>query len=139
MTITASSKVFVAHMRDVTCADATDVTSNVIPAKTVNVACSKTTDVTSAEATHVTSTKTTDMRSAAEAAAHMASASAKSAATARLRTSRDKAAGEQRSCQNHHHSSFHDILLSKWAWLSATGLSEAGTAGDGHTPTSQQR
>src|SRR5882672_10205735 len=77
-----------------------DVTS----AKTADAASAKTADVTSAEATHMATTK----------AAHMASTAATSMATATaaagLRVSGKKAAGKHCACQNHHHSSSHNIL-----------------------------
>ena len=59
--------------------------------------------VTSAEASHVTSAK----------AASMASATSVSSASAAagLCTRGKKAAGKHGTCQNHHHSSSHDILL----------------------------
>jgi hypothetical protein len=72
----------------------------------------------SAHATNVTSAKATHM-TAAKAAAHVASAKAAHAATtvssaatatAGLSTRGKKAAGKHRACQNHHHSSSHDIL-----------------------------
>jgi hypothetical protein len=121
-------------MRHVTCAEATAVTSKVSPPKPA--------DVASTKAAHVTSAKATDMASAAEAAAHMAS-SAKSAtaavspatttaATAGLRSSGHKAAGEQRSCHNHRHSSSHDILLSSGRVIRPQALSDAGMAAEGH-------
>jgi hypothetical protein len=85
----------------VTSAQARHVTS----AKTSDVASAKTSHVTAAEATHVTS---------AEAAAHVAAAATVSSATATaaagLCTGGEKAAGKHCTCQNHHHSSSHDIL-----------------------------
>src|ERR1700737_2970254 len=74
--------------------------------------------VTSAEARHVPSAETTDVASAETAhmasATHMATATSVSSATAAaagLCTSGKKAAGKHCTCQNHHHSSSHDILL----------------------------
>jgi hypothetical protein len=70
---------------------------------------------TSAEATHVASAKATHVASAK--AAHMASATsttvsaATATATAGLCISGKKAAGKHCACQNHYHSSSHDILL----------------------------
>jgi hypothetical protein len=72
-------------------ADASDVTA-------------ETTHVTSAEATHVTSTK------AAHVAATEASAMSAASTASGLRTRGNKAAGEQRCCQNHHPSTFHISL-----------------------------
>jgi hypothetical protein len=74
--------------------------------------------VVSAHATHVISAKAVHV-TAAKAAAHVASAksttvasaaTAATAATAGLCTRGKKAAGKHRACQNHHHSSSHDIL-----------------------------
>jgi hypothetical protein len=71
--------------------------------------------VVSAHATHVISAKAVHV-TAAKAPAHVASAksttvaSAATAATAGLCTRGKKAAGKHRACQNHHHSSSHDIL-----------------------------
>jgi hypothetical protein len=55
-------------------------------------------DVAAAEATHVTAAEATSMSAATTAAAG-------------LRTRCKQAAGKHRTCQNHHHSSSHDILL----------------------------
>jgi hypothetical protein len=82
--------VLVADMRKLACANAADVTST------------KTPHATSTEATHMASAK------AAHAPATVSSATASAAAG--LCTSGKKAAGKQRACQNHHHSSSHDIL-----------------------------
>jgi hypothetical protein len=45
-----------------------------------------------------------------------------------------KAAGKHCTCQNHHHSSSHDIFLLEWAGLSATGSRQAvaGAKGKRH-------
>jgi hypothetical protein len=95
------AKVISVHAGDVTSAETADATS----AKATDAASAKTADVTSAEATHMATTK----------AAHMASTAATSMATATatagLRVSGKKAAGKHCACQNHHHSSSHDILL----------------------------
>jgi hypothetical protein len=113
--------VFVADVRHVTCAKATDVTS----AKTSNATAAQTTDVTSTKTTHVT---------AAKAAAHVASAtttmSSASAATG-LCIRNKQATGQHRTCQNHHHSSSHNILLwdrrtSRHRALSDAGMPEEG-------------
>jgi hypothetical protein len=81
-------------------------------AKAADVIFAKTPNATAAKATHVTSTKATHMASAKAAhAATMSSASASaSAAAAGLCTRGKKATGKQGACQNHHHSSSHDIL-----------------------------
>jgi hypothetical protein len=62
-------------------------------------ACAKNTNVTAAKATYVAS---------AEAAAHVAAAT--TAAASGLRTRYKKASGKHRACQQHYHSSCHDIL-----------------------------
>jgi hypothetical protein len=78
-------------------------TAKVLSAHARHVTAAKTSDAASAEATDVTSAK----------AAHVAAATAVSsaAATTGLGTSGNKAAGKHGTCQNHHHSSSHDILL----------------------------
>jgi hypothetical protein len=70
----------------------------------------------------VASVKTTDV-AAAKAAAHVTSATTVSSATAAagLGISGKKAAGKHCTCQNHHHSSSHDILLFGIGGSSATG------------------
>jgi len=85
---------------------------HVIDAKPADVISTKTANATAVKAAHVTP---------AEAAAHMASAesattvSSASAAAAGLCTRGNKAAGKHCACQNHHHSSSHDILHLSWA------------------------
>jgi hypothetical protein len=104
-------------MRHRTCAKATDATS----AKTSNATAA--THVTSAKATHVT---------AAKAAPHVASAkpttvsSAAATTAAGLCTRCKKAAGKHRACQNHHHSSSHDILHWGWADFPPQDLTRRG-------------
>jgi hypothetical protein len=90
---TAPSKALVANMRHVACPKATDPTT----AKAGDATAAEATDVATAEATHVTAAKAT----------HVASSSA---AAAGLCTRGEKAAGKHRACQNHRHSSSHDIL-----------------------------
>jgi len=80
-------------------------TAKVLSAHARRVTAAKTSDAASAEATDVTSAK---------AAAHVATAtttvsSATATATAGLGISGKKAAGKHGACQNHHHSSYHDI------------------------------
>jgi hypothetical protein len=89
---------------------------------------------TAAEATDVTSAKAADVASAK--AAHVASATTVSSATttARLGIGGKKAAGKHCTCQNHHHSSSHDIFLLEWAGLSATGSRQAVAGAKGKTP-----
>jgi hypothetical protein len=82
-------------------------------AKAVDVVSAETSDATDAQATHVTAAKvahtSTDVTSAK--ATHTAT-TVSSAATAApgLCARGNKAAGKHCACQNHHHSSFHDIL-----------------------------
>jgi hypothetical protein len=83
-----------AHAGDVTSAETADATS----AETTDVTSAEPADVTSAGATHVASTAATSMATA----------------TAGLRVSGKKAAGKHCTCQNHHHSSSHDILRCDW-------------------------
>ena len=86
----------------VTSAPACDMASAETSHVASHVTAAKTAHVTSAEAAHV-----------ASAAAHVAAASAAavaSAATAGLRAGGKKAAGKHCTCQDHHHSSSHDIL-----------------------------
>jgi hypothetical protein len=108
----SNAKAIVAHPRHVASAKATDVAS----AKATDVASAKATDVASAEATDVASAK----------AAHVASATTTTVSTATaaagLCIRGNKAAGKQCTCQNHHHSSSHDILRLNGARLSAAGL-----------------
>jgi hypothetical protein len=103
-------------MGHATSAKATDMaaaeTSHVITANTY-VASARTTHVTAtAETTHVTTTSKTTHMASAKAAAHVAATTATTAtaATTGLSTRGKQAAGEHRACQNHHHSSSHDIL-----------------------------
>jgi hypothetical protein len=112
----SNAKVIVAHPRHVASAKAPEVScakaSKVSSAKAADVTSAEAADVTSAEAADVTSAKATHVTPAK--AAHMASAATTSmsatTASAGLCISGNKAAGKQRACQNHHHSSSHDIL-----------------------------
>jgi uncharacterized protein (DUF2342 family) len=92
--VSSTAKMLAAHAGHVTAAKAADVAS----AEATDVPPTKTADMASTKGAHVATTKT---------AAHVSSATA----TAGLRISGKKAAGKQGSCQNHHHSSSHDILL----------------------------
>jgi hypothetical protein len=92
------AKVISVHAGDVTSAE----TAHAAPAETADVACAEAADVTSAKAAHMASTTATHVTTATS----MASATA----TAGLRVSGKKAAGKHCACQNHHHSSSHDIL-----------------------------
>jgi hypothetical protein len=107
----SDAKVSVAHAR------------HVASAKASEVSCAKASDVSAAKAAHVTSTKATHVTAAK--ATHVASATTttvSSAAAAGLCIRGNKAAGKQCTCQNHHHSSSHDILRFNGARLSAAGL-----------------
>jgi hypothetical protein len=116
----SDAKVSVAHARHVASAKASEVSC----AKASDVTAAKAAHVTSTKATHVTSTKATHVTSAK--ATHVASATTtttvSSAAAAGLCVRGNKAAGKQCTCQNHHHSSSHDILRLNGARLSAAGL-----------------
>ena len=95
----SNANVIMLHVDHVICAKATEMTST------------KTFNATAAKATHVTSTKATHVGSAE--AAHVASATttvSSATAAAGLCTRGNKAAGKHCACQNHHHSSSHDIL-----------------------------
>jgi hypothetical protein len=82
----SNADVIPAEASDATCAEASDV------------AATKAADVTSAEAAHVAATKTAAVSAAAG-----------------LCTGGNKAAGKQRTCQNHYQSSSHDISPLGWA------------------------
>jgi hypothetical protein len=81
--------------------------------KTVDVISAETSDATDAQATHVTAADVThtgtDVTSAKAANAATTVSSATTAAPG-LCARGKKAAGKHCACQNHHHSSFHDIL-----------------------------
>jgi len=66
---------------------------------TTGDACARNSNATAAKATYVAS---------AEATAHMAAAT--TTAASGLRTRYKKASGKHRACQQHYHSSCHDIL-----------------------------
>jgi hypothetical protein len=101
---------------------------HVISAKATDVIATKAPNVTAVEAADVTSTEAAHMAAAkASHATTMSSTSA--AAAARLCARGNKAAGKYCACQNHHHSSSHDILHLKWADIppqvqSGVGLSQ---------------
>jgi hypothetical protein len=78
-----------------------------------DVATAKATDVTSAKATDATPAKAAHVAAAKPAHVSPATATTMSPPTAAapgLCTGGKKAAGKHRTCQNHHHSSSHDIL-----------------------------
>jgi len=87
-------------------------TAKVLSAHPGHVAAAKTADAASAEAADAASAEAADVASA-KAAAEVASAttvsSATATATAGLGISGKKATGKHGACQNHHHSSYHDI------------------------------
>jgi hypothetical protein len=91
--------------------------AEVIPANTSDMTHTRTTDagaakcprVTSVEATHVGTAEATHVTSA-KAATMSAATSTAATSAAGLGTSCKEAAGKQRSCQNHHPSSFHDLF-----------------------------
>jgi hypothetical protein len=85
---------------------------HVIGAVTADVIATKAPNAIAAEATHVSSTEAAHVASA-EAATTVPSAATPAAAG--LRTRGKKAAGKHCACQNHHHSSSHDILHLRWA------------------------
>jgi hypothetical protein len=89
--------VFVAYMRQRASGKATDAIST------------KASNAAAAEATHVAAAKAAAHVASAKAAHAPATVSSATTAAAGLCT-RGKAAGNQRGCQNHHHSSSHDIL-----------------------------
>jgi hypothetical protein len=101
---------------------ATEATSSAVKVISANTRHATASDVTSTEAAHVAFTKASDVTSAeaahvasAKAATHVASATAAvstATAAAGLCTAGKQAAGKHRACQNHHHSSSHDILHS---------------------------
>jgi len=85
-------------MRHTTRANAGDVVS------------AETADATSAQASDVTSVKTAHTGADVTAAKAAAVSSAAATTAPSLRARGNKAAGKHRACQNHHCSSFHDIL-----------------------------
>jgi hypothetical protein len=93
---------------------ATDETTSAakVVADMRHLTCAKATDAISAKSAYM---------AAAESAAHVAAAAESAAATtAGLCARGKKAAGKHCACQNHHHSSYHDILLCAMDGLSAT-------------------
>jgi hypothetical protein len=96
----SNAKVLMADVRKLASANATDAIST------------KTSDASATKASHVTSTKATHMASAkaSHAPATVSSAPTATAAAAGLCPRGKKAAGKHGACQNHHHSSSHDIL-----------------------------
>jgi hypothetical protein len=87
--------------------------ADAISTETSDATAVKAADATATEAAHVASAEATHVTTA-EAATAVSSASA-APATAGLCTGGKKAAGKHCACQNHHHSSSHDILHLRWA------------------------
>jgi hypothetical protein len=110
--------------------------AKVTSAHACHATAAETSDATSAEATHVTSAEAAHVASA-KAAAHMAAATstsvstASATATAGLCASGKKATGKHCACQNHHHSSSHDILLWDGGTFRHEALSDAGVSQKG--------
>jgi len=104
-----SAKVLVVGMRH-----ATSVKPfHMVSAKPSDTTSTNAADVASTKATDVTSAKAANMASAkaAHTATTMSSASASAATAATgLCAGRKQAPGQRCACQNHYHSSFHDIL-----------------------------
>jgi hypothetical protein len=94
----SKAKVLTADVRHPADADATDAIFT------------KTSDATATKASHVTSAKATHMASAKASHAPATVSSATTTAAAGLRPRGKKATGKHGACQNHHHSSSHDIL-----------------------------
>jgi hypothetical protein len=103
-------------------ADTSDMThtrtANAGAAKCPRVTSVEATDAGPTEATHVTSAKASTKATTMSAA----TATATAATTAGLRSSGNEAAGKQRSCQNHHPSSFHDLFSIEMGGRSAQDL-----------------
>jgi hypothetical protein len=99
---------------------------HMIGAKATDAISTETADTTSVKAAAMTSTEATHVTSA-ESAHTAAMSSTPSATAARLCTRGKKAAGKHCACQNHHHSSSHDILHLKWADV-LPGFSDIGAS-----------
>jgi hypothetical protein len=109
-------------------------------AKAVDVVSAETSDATSAQATHVTAANvthtSTDVTSAK--AAHAATTVSTAATAAPGLCARGKkAAGKHCACQNHHHSSFHDILHLIGRSCSAAGPCQTLACSAQWTPASR--
>ena len=129
-TVSSSAEVIVAEVRYVIAAKASNAAAanatDVISAKAPNATPAKPTHVTSAKPTHVAAAKATHV--AAAKASHTTTMSATAtAAAARLCARGNKAAGKYCACQNHHHSSSHDILHLRWADIPPQVQSDVGT------------
>lgn len=131
------SKVPVVEVRHAACAKSTCVKST--RAKSTSVNSAEAGDVTSAKAADVGTADAPNVAAAhAPDAAHVAAtkaaamATAAATATSGLRAGRNQASGEHCTCQNHHRSSFHDILhldgrmfrLNAWSGIRVSQQSE---------------
>jgi hypothetical protein len=127
--VPSGAEVIAAQVRYVICAKASNAAAvnagHVISAKATDVIATKAPHVTAVEAADVTSAKTTTNMAAAKAS-HATTMSAATTAAARLRSCGNKAAGKYSACQNHHHSSSHDILHLRWADIPPQVQSDVG-------------
>jgi hypothetical protein len=125
----SNAKVPLVDMRHATCAKAVDVVS------------AETSDTTgAAQATHVTAANVTHTGTdvtAAKAAHTATTVSSAATAAAGLCARGEKAAGKHCACQNHHHSSFHDILHLIRRICSAAGPCQTLACSARWTPTSR--
>jgi hypothetical protein len=88
----------------------------VIPAETGDVGSAEATDVTAAKATDVTAAKAAaDVTTTTTKTTTTTVAAATAAAAGLCSTGGNEATGKQRTCQNHHQSSSHDISPFEWA------------------------
>jgi hypothetical protein len=100
--------------------------SHVTSAKAAHVASAKASNATAVKATDVTTAKATHV-AAAEATHATTMSSTTTTAAAGLCARGNKAAGKYCACQNHHHSSSHDILHLRWADIPPQVQSGVGT------------
>jgi hypothetical protein len=121
-TVSSSAEVIAAEVRYVIAAKA----SNAAAANATDVISAKAPNATPAKPTHVTSAKPTHV-AAAKASHTTTMSSTATAAAARLCARGNKAAGKYCACQNHHHSSSHDILHLRWADIPPQVQSDVGT------------
>jgi hypothetical protein len=108
--------------------------AKVTPANARHVPSGKTVDASPAETSDAALINTSRAGSSEAAQAGSDETSAKTAhvtsAAARLCIRGKKAAGERRTCQDHHHSPSHDILLWNGRNRSPRALSDAGVSGE---------
>jgi hypothetical protein len=121
----STAKVPSANARHVASDVASAETSDVTSSEAADVASSEAADVASAEAAHVASAE----------AAHVASATTTSVSTATptagLCVGGKKAAGKHGTCQNHHHSSYHEFSFWDWRDFRHRTSSNAGVCQEG--------